>query len=58
MTEKRNKLHAIDEIRLLEIFNIIDHIRGTYIEEIENGLDKIEDIVMDFKNKWAESEDD
>jgi len=55
---KRNKLYAIDEIHLLEIFNIIDQIRGTYIEEIENGLDEIEDTVMDFKNKWSESEDE
>lgn len=58
MTEKRNKLYPIDEVRLLEVFTIIDLIRGTYIEEIENELDKIEDIVMDFKNKWAESEDE
>jgi hypothetical protein len=56
--KKRNKLYNIDEIRLDEIFIIIDLIRGTYIEEIENGLDKIEDTVMDFKNKWSESEDE
>jgi hypothetical protein len=56
--KKRNKLYNIDEIRLDEIFIIIDLIRGTYIEEIENGLDGIEDAVINFKNKWSESEDE
>lgn len=55
--KKRSKLYTIDEVHLLEIFNIIDQIRGPYIEEIENGLDEIEDTVMNFKNKWSEKED-
>lgn len=56
--KKKNKLYSIDEARLSEIFIIIDCIRGSYIEEIENDLDRIEDAVIDFKNKWAESEDE
>ena len=53
----RNKLYDIDTVRLEEIFLILDRVRGTYVEEIEDALDKIEDAVADALNKYGKSED-
>jgi hypothetical protein len=57
MMGKRDRLHVIDEVRLNEIYMILDKIRGGYIDEIENDLDKLEDAITEFENKWRKSEE-
>jgi hypothetical protein len=58
MMGKRDRLHGIDEVRLNEIYTILDKIRRGYIdEEIENDLDKLEDAITEFENKWRKSEE-
>lgn len=48
---KKEKLYDIDRIRLEEIFLILEHVRGSYIDEIEDAIDKIEDATSNALNK-------
>ena len=48
---KKEKLYDIDRIRLEEIFLILEHVRGGYIDEIEDAIDKIEDATSNALNK-------
>lgn len=57
MMGKRDRLHGIDEVRFNEIYMILDKIRGGYIDEIENDLDKLEDAITEFENRWRKSEE-
>ena len=54
---KREKLYLIDEVRLTEIFLILEKVRGSYIQEIENKLDEIEDSVNDLIIMHGNGED-
>jgi hypothetical protein len=56
MKNKANKLYHIDESRLNEIFYILDHVRGTYITEIEQKIDKIEDKVSELITEYGSEE--
>ena len=55
---KKEKLYDIDRIRLGEIFFILEHVRGGYIDEIEDAIDKIEDATSNVINKYRKSESD
>ena len=51
---ERDKLYNIDKSRLHEIFYIIDHVRGSYSDEIEKKLDEIEDLVAELVDEESE----
>ena len=55
--ETRDRLHGIDEVRLHEIILIFDHVRGDYIPEIKECLNKIEEALSDLISKYG-SEDE
>ena len=55
--ETKDKLHEMDEIRLEEIFLIVEFVRGCYIPEIEDGLNKIEDAISDLLKKYGSKDE-
>ncbi len=56
VSDKKNKLYQIDEIRLNEILLTLDFVRGMYVTEIEQKIDEIEDKVSELITEYG-SED-